>query len=127
MDFDDVLTLIGGYGWSQKKIIYVLGSSHAFISFNILILSFIGTEEPEWSCSGASKADQATGTDVMNRHRIADANACLAYERGECIPVYSDGESSSIVAEVNNLLLNSIMIISGIHRIKIEKFLLGHG
>ena len=99
MDLEDVFAQIGGYGSSQKKVVYILGTSHAFLSFNILILSFIGSE-PEWNCSGGSSNQRAaTGAGVSVRQRV-DAD-CLAYERGECTPLYNGDESSSIVAEVN--------------------------
>ena len=90
MDIDDVFTKIGVYGWSQKKVIYILGSSHTFLCFNILILTFIGTE-PDWSCAPSSSSTAST-----SRGNVRD---CVAYDKGECSPVYSD-ESSSIVSEV---------------------------
>lgn len=86
MDIEDVFTKIGVYGWSQKKVIYILGSSHTFLCFNILILTFIGTE-PDWSCAPSSTSGQGSVRD------------CVAYDKGECSPVYSD-KSSSIVSEV---------------------------
>ena len=89
MDIDDVFTEIGVYGWSQKVVIYILGSSHTFLCFYILILTFIGTE-PDWSCEAPSGGTSQGG--VRDRD-------CVAYDKGECSPVYSD-ESSSIVSEV---------------------------
>ena len=86
MDIEDVFAKIGGYGSSQKKILYILSSCHAYLCFVILILTFIGTEPP-WSCSGGQS--QAQGD-------------CVSFERGECSPVYSL-EFSSIVSEVLKL------------------------
>ena len=85
MDIDDVFTEIGVYGRSQKKVVYILGSSHAFLCFNILILTFIGAE-PDWSCAGPASGGPS----------LRD---CVAYEKGECSATFSD-ESSSIVSEV---------------------------
>lgn len=90
MDIDDVFTQIGVYGTSQKKIVYILGSSHIYLCFHALILSFIGSE-PDWSCAAG-----AFGTGETVTPRLKD---CVAYEKGRCSPVYSD-ESSSIVSEV---------------------------
>ena len=90
MDIDNVLAKIGDFGWSQKKIFYILCLSQTYLGFHALILTFIGPE-PEWTCGGKNQ--------VLR---------CPPFENGECTPEYSD-EFSSIVSEVEyfNILIPS--------------------
>lgn len=81
MDIDNVFARIGDFGWSQKKIFYILCLCQTYLGFHVLILTFIG-EEPEWSCGGKNQ--------VLR---------CPPFEKGECAPEYSD-EFSTIVSEV---------------------------
>lgn len=92
MDIEDVFSKIGGYGLSQKKIVYIFSSSHSYLCFVILTLTFIGAEPP-WSCP-------ASGS--QNGPAPQAHEDCVTFERGECSPVYSH-EFSSIASEVFNI------------------------
>lgn len=82
MDIDNVFTRIGDFGSAQKKIFYILCTCQIFLGCHALVLAFIGPE-PEWSCGD----------------KKGEGERCMAFEKEDCSPVYSN-EFTSIVSEV---------------------------
>jgi len=61
MDVDEILTQIGGFGYFQKRQSLILGTVIFILTFQPLILVFIGAE-PRWKCSQNSSACLVNGT-----------------------------------------------------------------
>lgn len=85
MDIDEVFDQIGAFGFSQKKIYYLLNLVQVFLGFHALSLSFIGSD-PGWTCEEYS--------DIKNQSLL-----CPEYELGQCKPQFSPAYTS-IVTEV---------------------------
>ena len=89
MDVNEVLEKIGGFGWSQMRIIYPLNTIHIFCALLVMVYVFIGVD-PGWTCS--QPVGQAT---------TSLGDACARVSDGSCTPEFSK-EFTSIVTEVNN-------------------------
>ena len=97
VDVDGVFGRIGGLGATQKKIFLLISLPHIWCTFQVLAISFIGTD-PGWNCTKPlARARDSGGVDVR---LLTDHEAkCAYYERGECVPQYSK-DYTSIVTEV---------------------------
>jgi hypothetical protein len=80
MEVDEVIEKIGGFGPTQKKIVWLLNAASLFGSFHTLLYTFL-TDDPGWRCGQQSKS------------------ACEMVDAGTCTPNYSS-EFTSIVSEV---------------------------
>ena len=61
MDVDHMLDAIGGYGFFQKRNSLLLGLIIFVLTFQTLVMVFIGAE-PDWKCAAESVACKQNGT-----------------------------------------------------------------
>jgi hypothetical protein len=61
MDVDEILTQIGGFGYFQKRQTLILGTVMFVLTFQPLVMVFIGAE-PSWKCTDGV----AAGSCVLN-------------------------------------------------------------
>ena len=99
MDVDDVLSHIGDFGPSQKKVYFLVSLAHVYTAFHAFVVLFIGTD-PGWRCvpSSSSGLEDASGNVLRDR-----ATMCSYYEKKYCTPEYST-EYTSIVTEVECMM-----------------------
>lgn len=71
MDVDKILTQIGGFGYFQKRQTFILGTVIFILTFQPLILVFIGAEPP-WQCSQNSSTCMLNGTIDSTNKRYED-------------------------------------------------------
>jgi len=90
---DEILSQIGEFGPTQKKIYFLICLVDVFAGLHILTLSFIAFN-PEWKCLKPPEDGGDTPSEITDL-----ASKCWHYEHGKCTPVYST-EYTSIVAEV---------------------------
>lgn len=95
VDVDDAIKAVGGFGYTQKKVFYLVGLYQTVLACHILVLSFIG-EDPGWSCQVNTKQGSAPVTEASEK--------CHLYDRGNCTPEYNP-QFTSIVTEVMHIYL----------------------
>lgn len=67
MDVDKILTQIGGYGYFQKRLTLILGTVIFILTFQPLIMVFIGAEVP-WKCKPNSTCTVNGTIESTNSH-----------------------------------------------------------
>lgn len=98
MDVDDVFEKIGDFGTTQKKIFFPTNILvHTFVSFHILIISFIGLD-PDWSCTDSNENTKESRLLFGS----IDTKACKLFESGRCKPQFEE-DYTSIVTSVSEL------------------------
>lgn len=99
MDVDDILSHIGDFGPSQKKIYFLVSLAHVYTAFHAFVVLFIGTD-PGWRCVPTSSGglEDASGNVLRDT-----ATMCSYYEKQYCTPEYST-EYTSIVTEVKYMV-----------------------